>query len=190
MDQQDNDIYMFAYGYNHPVKVASLLNIPLNELLPKCIPCTLKGYKRVFAGEDDDFDNKSVATIVKDSEGIINSYAFTIKQSQVKHIDVFEAYPIDYDRVVVQCIGKDQQIFDAIVYVMNNINKFVHPSEEYLKGVAQTMAAHYYLSGLETNYKAFSIEIISACRNEVENIAEIKLEIEEYHELIQDKLVR
>jgi hypothetical protein len=100
--QQDNDVYLFCYGYNNPRQVASLLNIPLSELLPKCVPCTLKGYKRAFAGKDSVFEFRSVATIIKDPEGVIETYAFTIKESQIKFIDEFEVYPEEYDRIIVQ----------------------------------------------------------------------------------------
>jgi hypothetical protein len=73
---------------------------------------------------------------------------------------------------------------------MNDIDSFVQPTDEYLKGVAQTIAAHYYLSGKETDFQNFKISIVSACRNEVESVVDVKLDIEEYPELIQDKFLK
>lgn len=96
--------YIFSYGYNHPMQVADLLNIPLNELLPYCVPCSLKGYKRAFGGEDDYFENTSVATIVKDPNSSINSYAFAVESTNIGFIDEFEEYPEEYDRVKVDNI--------------------------------------------------------------------------------------
>ena len=51
-------VYIFSYGYNSPKQVTNLWKVTLNEILETAIPCTLKGFKRVFAGIDDYFGNK------------------------------------------------------------------------------------------------------------------------------------
>ena len=183
----EQEKYIFCYGYNHPQIVADLLGVNLSEVLDNSIPCTLKGYKRVFAEEADDFEDTSVATIIPDSNSEIKSYAFKVKESLIWFIDKFEEYPNMYDRVIVYPENNGEQ-FEAYVYTMNDLSKFKYPCESYLKGVGQTISAHYYLSNQIFDFNNINIDIVQAKEDKYIGESKIKLELEEYPELIQEKI--
>ncbi len=63
----------------------------------------------------------------------------------VAQMDVFEHYPVFYDRIVVQLIDKEGELFEGIAYIMNPTDKYMFPDHRYLNACALTDAAHYYL---------------------------------------------
>mmetsp|Transcript_4114 Transcript_4114/g.4748 ORF Transcript_4114/g.4748 Transcript_4114/m.4748 type:complete len:173 (-) Transcript_4114:19-537(-) len=166
------------------------MNVELEDILAKSIPCTLKGYKRAFAGASDVFGEKgrSVCTILKDDQAEIKSYAFEVEDQNMKFIDEFEAYPVMYDRIVMQCESTQGEVFDAFVYIMNDISKYAYPTEGYLKGVAQTIASHYYLSKQTFDFENVVIEIVKADGEEIIRNHTVKMGIEEYPELIKNQI--
>ena len=181
-------VYLFCYGFNHPVKVAELLNISVEELLPRWIPCILKGYRRAFAGHDNFFDMKSVATIIKDPNSEIHSYAFQVEEEKIDFIDKFEEYPEVYDRIKIELEDMEGNKFDAQVYVMHKRDVFAYPTDEYFKGVALTIATHNYLNNKETDYENFTIEIYDYVNDEFHGPHKTKLSIDDYPEWVRDKV--
>mmetsp|Transcript_28418 Transcript_28418/g.25153 ORF Transcript_28418/g.25153 Transcript_28418/m.25153 type:complete len:82 (-) Transcript_28418:15-260(-) len=79
-------------------------------------------------------------------------------------------------------------MFDVYVYIMNDVEKFQYPSEEYLKGVAKTISSFYYFSGQEFDYENISIEIHSSKSSKLISKHKIKLSLSDYPDLIKDKL--
>ena len=55
---------LFHYGGNNPTKVAELLKTTREDVLDWSVPAILKNHQRVFLGEDADFENTSVATLI------------------------------------------------------------------------------------------------------------------------------
>lgn len=78
------------------------MKVPLKDVLDSCVSCTLRGYRRAFAGEDNYFEQTSVATIIPDKLSSIHSYAFSIDSEMLKYIDEFEEYPEEYGRIEVE----------------------------------------------------------------------------------------
>ncbi|CAI2381497.1 unnamed protein product [Moneuplotes crassus] len=179
-------VYIFNYGYNSPGQVARLVGVPVAEILSTAIPCTLRGYRRVFAGIADDFGDKSVATIVQDETSEIQSYAFSLNADCMKYIDEFEEYPKMYDRIQVDLEKVSGETFQAYVYVMNDITHFGYPTEEYLQGVAQTISAFYYLQNLQFDYCNVSMDIIKADNLEKMGTETVKVSVEAYPAEVQD----
>ena len=55
--------YIFWYGFNHPAQVANLLSTTVDKVISKSVACTLKGYRRSFAGVFGGFDNTKIIII-------------------------------------------------------------------------------------------------------------------------------
>ena len=106
----------------------------------------------------------------------------------IGNIDEFEEYPKEYDRVSIQLEDINGNLIDAQVYIMNEKDVFEYPSDEYLHGVALTIAAHNYLSDIQTNYENFSIEVYDYVNDKVYGHHKVKLAIEDYPECVQHKI--
>ena len=182
--------HLFWYGYNHPSQVAKLLNISVEKLLPRWKPCTLNGYRRAFAQTNNAFEFSSAATIVEDSNSSIDTYAFQIEENKLTHIDQFEEYPREYNRIKIQLESKDIKDFEAQAYVMTKKNTFEYPSYEYLHGVALTMATHNYLSLKHADYENISINIYDKINQRSKGYHTIKLSLEDYPECVRDKVLK
>ena len=104
------------------------------------------------------------------------------------HIDQFEGVPDDYERVEVELIDHKGKSFTGQVYIMNEEDIFVYPTEEYLHGVALTIATHNYLSGRKADYENIPIEIYDYVNNKVHDIHQVELSIDDYPKWIREKI--
>lgn len=180
--------YVFSYGFNNPEHIADLLSMPVDDLLPYWVPWTLHGHRRGFAGEDKVFDHSSVATIVKDPTSWIKSYAFAIEETDISYVDEFEVVPEEYERRQVQVEDKNGWIFDAYVYVMTERHIFKKPTEEYLKGVALTHAAHYYLNDEDRDYEHFEVELFDALTGKSHGFHQVTLSMSDYPNTVRQRI--
>ena len=188
MDEHNPKVYVFWYGYNSPGHIARLLGMSVEDLLVDCRACTLRGYKRTFAGLDSEFSHRSVCAIVPDPESSINSYAFRIPMSELKYVDEFEEYPRFYDRVIVQLEDRHGEHFEGHVYVMNKNEDFAYPWASYLSGVALTMATYHYLHGEEFDHVNFKIEVTDAHTGSHHDTFHQRLCLLDYPEPVRSKL--
>ena len=104
------------------------------------------------------------------------------------YIDQFEGVPDAYERVKVELVDLNGKTFQGQVYIMNEEDIFVYPWDEYLHGVALTIAAHNYLSDIQTDYENFSIEVYDYVNDKVHGHHKVKMEIEDYPECVQHKI--
>ena len=74
----------------------------------------------------------SPATLIEDAGSEVKAFAFLMTPEQIAQMDVFEGFPIRYDRKVVQLIDKEGQIFSAQVYLQTPKEDFTFPCDEYL----------------------------------------------------------
>ncbi|CAI2381471.1 unnamed protein product [Moneuplotes crassus] len=183
MEEVSERYFIFCFGYNHPEQVAKLVDAPLEEILANSVPCILRGYQRAFAG--DSVEGTSVATILKQPETEISSYAVALTKEQIKSLDEFEKYPKWYDRIGVECERPDGTKFDAEVYVQNDHSKFNYPLEEYLFNLAKTDSTFYYLQGNKFDYSNIKIPIIQASNAELTKTHSISLQLEDFAAQIQ-----
>jgi hypothetical protein len=47
---QEEGVFVFCYGSNHPISLSKLLAINLQDFLARSISASLNGYGRVFVG--------------------------------------------------------------------------------------------------------------------------------------------
>lgn len=67
---------------------------------------------------------------------------------------------------------------------------FVYPNEEYMKGLAQTMAAYYYLNDEDTDYEHFTIDVYEQVTDKYHGKHQLQLTMEDYPELVKDKILK
>ena len=79
--------------YNSQKQITKLTKAFLQEVLKDAVPCTLEGYRRTFAGISTELVDGSVATVIKDEQYEIKSYAALVKEEDMKYSDYFEDYP-------------------------------------------------------------------------------------------------
>ena len=91
-----------------------------------------------------------------------------------------------YNRIQVKLIDKNDIEFDAQVYIMNNVNKFKYPTNKYMKGVALTTAAFYYLNKQKCDYQNFEINVVDALGKHEEVWHKVKLKLSDYPESVQE----
>ena len=162
--------YVFFYGSIHPEKIAQLLKLSLSEVLKKCKPWKLKGFKKAFMGMSRRWDWSSIATIIKDKNCEIRSYAFPLTTEQLFIIDEYERKPVMLERKKVDLIDTDGVSFEGEAYKVAHHAKFEFPSEEYMESCAMTKMAYYYLQSKDIqkdiDFSETMIEIWDAGTNQ------------------------
>lgn len=162
--------YVFFFGSIHPQKIADLLELPLKDVLDKCRPCTLKGYKMAFMGMSRRWDWSSIATLIKDPKHEIKSFAFPVNSEQLSIIDEYELDPVMLERRKVELVDCNGVSFKGEAYKISHHSKFEFPSEDYMESCAMTRMAYYYLQSTlpqdEKQLKETKIEIWNAGTNQ------------------------
>ena len=158
--------YVFCYGSNHPAQLARRLKVPLVEVLERSKACTLYDYQRAFMGLSKKWVG-SVATLIPKEKGQVRGFAYLMTQEEEKRIDMFEAYPVKYDKVEVILHDHNQVPFIGIAYIMNPSEFFLYPNKKYLNACALSYLAYYYIGLDNDKLKDFnpgklSIPVINA----------------------------
>ncbi|CDW79212.1 UNKNOWN [Stylonychia lemnae] len=143
-------MYVFCYGSNNPHQLSERLTTTIPDIMERSISCTLQNYQRVFAYRSRKW-NGSVASVVPVDGAECQGYAVLLSPEEIKRLDVFESYPIMYDRVTVQLMNhQTNDLVEGLVYVMNLRDEFVEPSEAYITACSKTFSTHHYLRNQET----------------------------------------
>ena len=187
--EQQTARHLFWYGFNSPAQISKLLRIPVEKIIARCTPWKLNGYRRGFARTDQNFEFPSAANIIKDKNSSIDSFALKVEPETIAHIDKFEEYPKEYDRIKIELESIHTNIFHAEAYVMTEKDTFEYPPDEYLHGVALTMATHNYLANKQADYENVSIEIYDYINDKTHGHHQVKLSLEDYPECVRNKVL-
>ena len=109
---------------------------------------------------------------------------------ELKHVDEFEDYPNDYDRISVELEDRRGKKFEGLAYIMNKTDEFAYPCTTYLPGIALTMAAYHYLHDEEFDYSNFEIEVFDARTGTQHDTHRQRLSIVDYPDIVRSKLER
>ncbi len=93
--------YVFCYGSNHPEQLSRRLGAKIDDIISRSISCTLPGFKRVYTGAARTWAGGSVANIVRHEESEVIGYAVKMSAEEIGKLDVFEGYPLWYNRIEV-----------------------------------------------------------------------------------------
>ena len=179
--------YIFCYGFNHPQHAANLTNTSVQDLLDRCKPCTLKGFRRTFAGRFGE-SQTSIGHIFQDQNSSINTYAFAIKSEDLEDFDKLEDVPEFYERVKLDLTDSEGNNFEGYAYVMKDPNSFAYPTDNFFRGVALTTATFNYLNGIESDYENFEIEVYDYVNDKQYYNHKVKLTLEDYPEWVREKV--
>jgi gamma-glutamylcyclotransferase len=116
----------FAYGSNLDKKQMKE-RCPDNKPL---FPATLPNYKLVFVGWSRQY-NGGVASIQRNQGSKVPGGVYEISDSDLRHLDKFEGYPNDYNRIKVIVFDEDGTAFEAITYIKARREEEAKPSKEY-----------------------------------------------------------
>ena len=118
--------YYFAYGTNLDKK-------QMKDRCPESkplYPATLPNYRLVFVGWSRKFQG-SVATIKRMQGSKTPGAVYEISDADLRHLDVAEGYPQEYNRIKVIVFDEDGTAIEAVTYVKTGSEEESKPSKEY-----------------------------------------------------------
>jgi gamma-glutamylcyclotransferase len=116
----------FAYGSN-------LNKQQMKERCPESkplFPATLPNYKLIFVGWSRKWQG-SVASIQRSQGSKVRGGVYEISEADLRHVDAYEGYPQDYNRIKVIVFDEDGNAIESVTYVKNGREQESMPSKEY-----------------------------------------------------------
>jgi len=112
-------ILYFAYGANLDMRGMEL-RCPGHKRIGRAV---LKDYRLTFKG---------VADVEPAPGHQVHGALYEITLDHLCSLDRFESYPLFYTRKLLEVITDEGQQVEAVVYVMNNRNRYAPPNRGYL----------------------------------------------------------
>lgn len=127
----ENMIYLFCYGSNSVKQIKERLNI---ERKLEYYPAYIKNYARIFAGKSKKWENGGIASIIPLRYSIVYGICVKITEEELLQMDTHEG---GYYRIIVdgKIQSKKNRSESFYVYLKNNIDFSVLPSEKYLVSI-------------------------------------------------------
>ncbi|MFC1892941.1 gamma-glutamylcyclotransferase family protein [Chloroflexota bacterium] len=125
-------MYYFAYGSN-------LDKRQMRERCPESKPkfaAHLPNYKLIFVGWSRQWRG-GVASIRHFRGERVLGAVYEVTDKDLKRLDKFEGYPIDYNRLNVIVFSEDGDAIEAITYIKVRQSEETPPSEGYLAVLQQ-----------------------------------------------------
>lgn len=125
-------MYYFAYG----------TNLNRKEMLERCpggkplFVATLPNYKLVFVGWARRWRGGVASAKPFRGEKILGG-VYQITEADLKKLDKYEGYPVDYNRFKVTVFNEDNEPVEAITYIKAGRLEETPPSKEYLTIIQQ-----------------------------------------------------
>jgi len=116
----------FAYGFNLDKKQMKT-RCPEGKPL---YPATLPNYKLVFVGWSR-LQQGGVASIQRSQGSKVPGGVYEISDNDLRHLDKYEGYPTEYNRIKVIVFDEDGTAIEALTYVKNGREAENKPSKEY-----------------------------------------------------------
>jgi len=95
----------------------------------------LEGWRLAFNKIASKNPKEGFANIVKDERCVVEGILYTIQESDIEKIDIYEGYPIHYERIKVTVkLNKGEEV-ESITYVAKSdkVKEGLKPSKEYLE---------------------------------------------------------
>ena len=125
-------MYYFAYA-------ANLNRKQMQERCPDSKPtfvATLPNYKLVFSGWSRQWRG-GVASIKSFRGERVAGAIYEISERDLRRLDKYEGYPINYQRLNVTVYGEGGEPIEAITYIKSGQLEETLPSKEYLAVIQQ-----------------------------------------------------
>ncbi len=125
-------MYYFAYGSNLSKK----------QMLERCpgsqprFTTTLPNYRLVFVGWSRQWRG-GVASIRASRGDKVPGAVYEISEADLRHLDKYEGYPNDYNRLKVTVFDEDGTALEAVTYIKSRPSEETEPSREYLARLEQ-----------------------------------------------------
>lgn len=119
-------MYYFAYGSN-------LNKQQMKERCPDSkplYPATLPNYKLIFVGWSRKLQG-GVASIRRVQGSKVPGAVYEISAADLRHLDAYEGYPHDYNRIRVIIFDEDGTPIEAVTYIKTGREEETKPSKEY-----------------------------------------------------------
>jgi len=141
--------YLFSYGSN---SLNQLKERVKNDKLSDQ-KAYIKGYTRIFAGKSNKW-NGGVASLTKsNSDDIVKGSLVYLSDTELNKLDYFEGAhknenpfsKIDnfYRREYITAFDSENNIINCVVYIKNNHNWVMFPSNEYLEAVKKNIMKYW-----------------------------------------------
>ena len=138
--------YYIAYGSNMNLRKMAM-RCPTAE---KVGVGKLKNYELQFKGSA----YNAFATISQHHGKDVEILLLKIEESDEKCLDRYEGYPNFYEKETVEVELENGDVVEGMVYVMEQSQKFGHPSYYYL----QTIAEGYVKNGIDVSSLEMALE--------------------------------
>ncbi len=128
-----NLVYYFAYGSNmNPKRM-----IERNAEFLERRRAVLRGWKLVFNKIARRNPKEGYANIVRDEGNVVEGVLYQIYEEGLSSLDIYEGYPHDYDRKLLEVELEDGSKVKAWVYVAqpDKVREGLKPSREYLENL-------------------------------------------------------
>ena len=99
-------------------------------------PATLPNYKLVFVGWSR-LQQGGVASIQRSQGSKVPGGVYEISDNDLRHLDKYEGYPTEYNRIKVIVFDEDGTAIEALTYVKNGREAENKPSKEYAAAIYQ-----------------------------------------------------
>jgi|TARA_B110000483_G_scaffold234850_1_gene305523 gamma-glutamylcyclotransferase (GGCT)/AIG2-like uncharacterized protein YtfP len=145
----DTGYYLFSYGSNSLNQLKK--RVKNNKLTGE--KAYINGYTRIFAGKSNKW-NGGVASIVKSNiDDTVKGSLVYLSDNELKRLDIFEGAnknenpfsKIDnfYRREYITVFDSENNKINCIVYIKNNHNWVMYPSNEYLEAVKKNIIEYW-----------------------------------------------
>lgn len=145
----DTGYYLFSYGSNSLNQLKK--RVKNNNIMGQ--KAYIKGYTRIFAGKSNKW-NGGVASIMKSNiNDILKGSLVYLSDNELKKLDIFEGAnknenpfsKIDnfYRREYITAFDSENNKINCIVYIKNNHNWVMYPSNEYLEAVKKNIMEYW-----------------------------------------------
>ncbi|MFC1928216.1 gamma-glutamylcyclotransferase family protein [Chloroflexota bacterium] len=129
---QGEFVYYFAYGSN----------LNRKQMIERCpagkpmFTATLPNYKLVFTGWSRQWRG-GVATIKLCRGEKVPGAIYEISEIDLRHLDGYEGYPNNYNRLNVTVFDEDGNPLEAVTYIKAGQLEETQPSKQYLSAIQQ-----------------------------------------------------
>jgi len=93
-------------------------------------PARLPNYRLVFVGFSRKFQG-GVASIIRTQGSKVPGAIYEISEADLRHLDITEGYPQEYNRINVTVFDEDGTAIEAITYIKKGREEEGKPSKEY-----------------------------------------------------------
>ena len=117
-------------------------NLDKKQMKERCpdsqplFPATLPNYKLIFLGWSRLWKG-GVASIQRSQGGKVPGGVYEISDNDLRHLDKYEGYPADYNRIKVIVFDEDGTAIEALTYIKTSREAENKPSKEYAKAIYQ-----------------------------------------------------